>query len=302
MRIPEGVGWTAIGTSIARAAESRRPDHLFTDPMAEALTLLLPSDVTEPILQAAADPVTPDADDGPDTLTVRTLSRVMPARTHYFDVKALEAHAAGCDQVVILAAGLDSRAYRLPWASGTKVFMLDTAEVTAFRQSVAEAAGLHPAAGAVEVIADLRGNWPDLLLSAGFDPAIKTAWVVEGLIGYLTMEQAERLVAEAARLSAVGSWLLTQYIDAKAETLVVAQRGSGDAVASRVARERSSSALAAIPPEGWLPRNGWDPEATTLSSWARQHGRKAPAAADENSGGGRMWLIAARLRERKTRE
>jgi methyltransferase (TIGR00027 family) len=293
MRIPDGVGWTAVGTSIARAAESRRPDHLFTDPIAETLISVLPADVTEPILLAAADPVAPEAEDGSGTLTVRDLSRLMPARTHYFDVKVLEAHAAGCGQVVILAAGLDSRAYRLPWAPGTKVFMLDTAEVTAFRQSIAEASRLHPVTKTVEVVADLRDDWPGLLLSAGFDPAIKAAWVAEGLLGYLTMEQAEHLVAEAARLSAAGSWLLTQYIDAKAEAMLAAQRGSGDAIAGRVAAERAASALAATPPGEWLPRNGWDPETTTLSSWARRHGREAPAALDESSGGGRMWLIAA---------
>jgi methyltransferase (TIGR00027 family) len=221
---------------------------------------------------------------------------MLPGRTYYFDVKVLEANAAGCRQVVILAAGLDSRAYRLPWASGTKVFMLDTAEVTAFRRSVAEAAGLHPAAGAVEVIGDLSGNWHDVLLSAGFDPAVKTVWVAEGILGYFTMERAERLLAEAARLSGAGSWFLTQYLDAIGEALLAAQRESGDTAASRVARLRSYSALPGIPPGEWLPRNGWDPETTTLSSWSRQCGRKTPVAVDESNGGGRMWLIAARRR------
>lgn len=293
MRIPDGVGRTAIMTSIARAAESQRPDRLCTDPIGEALVSLLPSDVTEPIVLGAADPVTPDAEDGPEAPTVRTLARLMPGRTHYFDTKVLQAHAAGCGQVVILAAGLDSRAYSLPWNSGTTVFLLDTAAVTAFRTSVVEAAGLHPAARAVNVVADLSGDWPGPLLAAGFDPAAKTAWLAEGILGYLTMEQAERLVSEAARLSDPGSWFLTQYVDAKAEAVFATPRESADAAADRVARERSLSALAAIPPGEWLPRNGWEPETTTLNSWTRQHGRKTPAPLDESSGGGRMWLIAA---------
>ncbi|MGH3168344.1 MAG: SAM-dependent methyltransferase [Trebonia sp.] len=280
-------------TSIARAAESRRADRLFTDPIGEALAALLPSDVTEPIVLAAADPVTPEAEDGQETPTVRTLARLMPGRTRYFDMKVLQAHAAGCSQVVILAAGLDSRAYRLPWDSGTKVFMLDTAEVTAFRTSVAEAARLGPAAGAVNVVADLSGDWPDPLLAAGFDQALDTVWVAEGILGYLTIGQAERLVSEAARLSGPGSWFLTQYTDAKAEAVFAAQREQGDDQVRSVARERSRSGLAAIPPGAWLPRNGWEPETTTLSAWTRQFGRETPAPLDEGSGGGLMWLIAA---------
>lgn len=296
MRVPDGVGWTAIGTSIGRAAESRRPDRLFADPLAEVLVSLLPASVTEPALLAATDPVAPEAGDGPGAMGTGSLLRMMPGRTHYFDVKVLQASAAGCGQVVILAAGLDSRAYRLPWAPGTRVFLLDTADVTAFRRFVAAAAGLRPVARTVDVVADLTGDWPDLLLSEGFDPAAKTVWVAEGILGYLTMGQAERLLSGAARLSGAGSWFLTQYLDAKGEALLAAQRGSRDAAASRVAGQRSSSELQGISPGEWLPRNGWDPETTTLSSWARQHGREVPAAADENRGGGRMWLVTARRR------
>lgn len=296
MRVPDGVGWTAVFTAISRAAESRRPDRLFTDPFAEALADLLPPGDTEPVFRAAADPVTPEAGVSPKMVTVGDLARMMPARTHYLDVKVLEANAAGCGQVVILAAGLDSRAYRLPWAAGTTVFMLDTAEVTAFRRSVAEATGLQPAAKAVDVVADLTGDWPGLLASAGFDPAVTTVWLAEGILGYLAMDQAERLVTEAARLSAPGGRLLTHYTDAKAEALATAARESADATASRVARLRSGSGVAAKPPGDWLPRSGWDPETTTLRSWARQQGRRAPAAMDESSGGGLMWLITARRR------
>jgi hypothetical protein len=83
---------------------------------------------------------------------------------------------------------------------------------------------------------------------------------------------------------------LTQYVDAKAETVFATPRGSADAAASRVARERSLSALAAIPPGEWLPRNGWEPETTTLNSWTRQHGRKTPAPLDESSGEVSRWL------------
>lgn len=296
MRVPDGVGWTAVVTAISRAAESRRPDPLFADPFAEALLGLLPRSDTEPILRAAAKPVMPEAGASPRVVTAGDVTRVMPARTHYLDVKVLEANAAGCGQVVILAAGLDSRAYRLPWAAGTTVFMLDTAEVTAFRRSVAEASGLQPAAKTVEVVADLTGDWPGLLVSAGFDPAVTTVWLAEGILGYLAMDQAERLVTEAARLSAPGGRLLTHYMDAKAEALVAAARESADATASRVARLRSGAGVAAIPPGDWLPRSGWDPETTTLSSWARQQGRRAPAAVNESSGGGLMWLITARRR------
>jgi hypothetical protein len=80
--------------------------------------------------------------------------------------------------------------------------------------------------------------------------------------------------------------------------LAEAARESADAdtAASRVARQRSPSAVAATPPGDWLPRNGWDPETTTLSSWAREQGRKVPASLDESSGGGLMWLVAARRR------
>jgi len=126
-------------------------------------------------------------------------------RTHYFDGYFDAAVRAGIRQVVILAAGLDSRAYRLDWPTGTTVFEIDQPKVLDYKTSTLDAHGALPKARRVPVAVDLRDDWPAALLAAGFDPAQPTAWLAEGLLPYLPGDAQDRLFDLATAHSAAGS-------------------------------------------------------------------------------------------------
>jgi methyltransferase (TIGR00027 family) len=136
----------------------------------------------------------------------------MAARTRFFDAFFADATKAGIRQAVILASGLDARAYRLDWPADTTVFEVDQPEVIAFKTQTLSELGASPAADRRTVAIDLRYDWPAALIEAGFDPAQPTAWIAEGLLGYLPPEAQDRLLDNIAALSADGSRLATEAI------------------------------------------------------------------------------------------
>jgi len=111
---------------------------------------------------------------------------------------------------VILASGLDSRAYRLAWPAGTVVYEVDQPEVIEFKTRTLADLGAAPTADRRVVAVDLRDDWPTTLRTAGFDPAQPTAWSAEGLLGYLPPEAQDRLLDTITELSAPGSRLATE--------------------------------------------------------------------------------------------
>ena len=126
-------------------------------------------------------------------------------RTHYFDGYFNAAVHTGIRQVVILAAGLDSRAYRLDWPAGTTVFEIDQPKVLGYKTSTLDAHGAVPKARRLPVAVDLRDDWPAALIAAGFDPAQPTAWLAEGLLAYLPGDAQDRLFDMITSHSAAGS-------------------------------------------------------------------------------------------------
>src|SRR5262249_43376312 len=118
---------------------------------------------------------------------------------------------AGIRQAVILASGLDSRAYRLPWPSGTVVFEIDQEAVIDFKTATLSRLGATPAAEHRPVAVDLRDDWPAVLRANGFDDTKPTAWSAEGLLAYLPPDAQDRLFDDVAALSATGSRLATEY-------------------------------------------------------------------------------------------
>jgi methyltransferase (TIGR00027 family) len=131
-------------------------------------------------------------------------------RTHYFDAYFKAAVRAGTRQVVILAAGLDSRAYRLDWSAGTTVFEIDQPKVLEYKTSTLDAHGAVPKARRVPVAVDLRDDWPSALITAGFDPTQHTAWLAEGLLPYLPGDAQDRLFDLVTEHSATGSMLAVE--------------------------------------------------------------------------------------------
>jgi methyltransferase (TIGR00027 family) len=187
MSVSLSLGSTARWTAAARAAESQREDHLFNDPWAATLA----------------------GQEGADWLEQRQ-GNVSPMiiRTHYFDGCLLRVtREAGLRQVVILAAGLDTRAFRLVWPEGVKVFEIDQPEVLAYKEGVLQAAGARPACQRFTIGADLTASWHKALVDNGFDPNLPAAWLLEGFLFYLPCENIDRILDEVSALAAGGSWI-----------------------------------------------------------------------------------------------
>ncbi|MBV9320324.1 MAG: SAM-dependent methyltransferase, partial [Mycobacterium sp.] len=116
----------------------------------------------------------------------------------------------GIRQAVILASGLDARAYRLAWPADMTVFEIDQPEVVQFKTAMLTSLGAAPTVDRRAVAVDLRHDWPAALLDAGLDTTRPTAWIAEGLFGYLPPEAQDRLLDNITVLSADGSRLASE--------------------------------------------------------------------------------------------
>jgi len=206
--IVSGVGVTALAIALARAIESARDDAIITDPYARHfLTAIeLPPELSR----------WPRVDQLDDVTALAPWWHSMPAymanRTRFFDDFAFDATVAGVDQVAIVAAGLDTRAYRLSYPEGCSVYEIDQSLVLKFKDEVLDGHGVRPACERHAVAADLRDDWGAELRASGFDASRPTAWLVEGLLSFLTPETEERLFATIRALSAPGSRLGVEAI------------------------------------------------------------------------------------------
>jgi methyltransferase (TIGR00027 family) len=211
--LASSVGVTATMVAAARAVASRADRPLIDDPFAEPLVRAVGVDL---LSRLASGEVSPgdlnDVHDGADG-SAGAMSRMadnMAVRTKFFDEFFLGATRAGVKQVVILASGLDSRAYRLDWPAGTVVYEVDQPQVIEFKSRTLAELGAAPTAYRRVVAIDLREDWPTALRNAGFDPTRPTAWSAEGLLGYLPPEAQDRLLDTITELSAPGSRLATE--------------------------------------------------------------------------------------------
>ncbi len=211
--LASSVGATATMVAAARAVATRADRPLINDPFAEPLVRAVGVDLLTRLASGEVNPI--DLNDVHDGATgsAGAMSRMadnMAVRTKFFDEFFLEATKAGIEQVVILASGLDSRAYRLPWPAGTVVYEVDQPQVIEFKSRTLAELGAAPSADRRVVAVDLRDDWPTALRTAGFDPAQPTAWSAEGLLGYLPPEAQDRLLDTITELSAPGSRFATE--------------------------------------------------------------------------------------------
>ena len=165
------------------------------------------------------------------------------ARTLFLDDLLAEAVQQGCRQVVLLGAGFDARAFRLPWPPGTRCFEVDTPDVLGPKDQVLAAEHAVPGCERLVVPCDLRDDWPAALRAAGLDPAQPTAWIAEGLLVYSTAADVDRLLAKVTSLSAPGSWLGLTMTTREAERV---RRHPAEGVAA-VAGPRRPDRLAGRP-------------------------------------------------------
>lgn len=244
-----GVGATALGVAWARAAESRRPDRLFDDPLATAVMERGQRELAESF---GVDEHSRAARSLPEEQATNAFLDYAAVRTRYFDDCLIEACAAGCRQVVLLAAGMDARGFRLPWPAGTRVYEVDRPDVLAFKQDVLAAEGIQPRCDRLVVAADLAADWPVALRAAGFDPDQRTAWLAEGLLSYLTTQDNDTLIRAVGSLSGPGSTVALEVIHASAIS-----HGPMAVIADRMASFGAPWRSGIDDPAGWLVRHGW---------------------------------------------
>lgn len=205
--LASSVGATATAVAASRAVASQGPDALLDDPFAEPLVRAVGVEAFVKIVDGEAF-----IDDDP-YMNRKSMSEQIAVRTRFFDDFFVAAAEAGIRQAVILAAGLDTRGYRLGWPAGTVVFEVDQPEVIAFKAKTLDSLGAAPTARHRAVAVDLRDDWPAALRTAGFEPAQPTAWIAEGLLPYLPPDAQDRLFDEITALSAPGSRVATEHMD-----------------------------------------------------------------------------------------
>ncbi|OBA91269.1 SAM-dependent methyltransferase [Mycobacteriaceae bacterium 1482268.1] len=207
--LASSVGATATMVAAARAMATRIDGPLISDPYAEPLVRAVGVDVFTRLATGELDPSALDVDTDKNAGMDRMVDN-MAVRTKFFDDFFVDAAASGIRQVVILASGLDSRAYRLHWPAGTVVYEVDQPQVIAFKTQTLAKIGAEPTSDRRVVAIDLRFDWPTALKEAGFDPGQPTAWSAEGLLGYLPPDAQDRLLDTITELSAAGSRLATE--------------------------------------------------------------------------------------------
>jgi methyltransferase (TIGR00027 family) len=200
------VGATATMVAASRAVASQGPNPLLDDPLADPLVRAVGLDPFIRIIDGEID-----FEDDP-VFNRKARTQQMAVRTRFFDNFFTTATGDGAQQAVILASGLDTRAYRLRWPAGTVVYEIDQPQVIAFKTDTLANLGAAPTAERRTISIDLRDDWPAALVDGGFDITQATAWSAEGLLPYLPPEAQDRLFDNITALSAPGSRLATEHV------------------------------------------------------------------------------------------
>jgi methyltransferase (TIGR00027 family) len=246
-RTNSAVADTGLLVAAMRARETARADRLFSDPFADRLA----GDRGRELLAAAS------AHD-------RSSAQIV-VRTRFWDDALLRA-AKNVRQVVILAAGMDARAYRLPWPDGTVVYELDQAEVMGAKTRLL--ADEEPRCQRAAVGVDLADDWPTAIRSAGLDSGAPSVWLTEGLLQYLDEAAVGDLFARIDALSALASVLL---YDVVGETLL---KSPQMAPALESMSENGAPWLFGTDDPGQLTRRlGWSASVTDIAEPGTRYNR-----------------------------
>jgi methyltransferase (TIGR00027 family) len=288
--ITTSVGSTALLVATARALEAQKPDPLSVDPFAEVFCRAVGGNAADVLDGKIPDHQLKTPDWGEHFVNFQG------ARTRFFDDYFRQAAADGVRQVVILAAGLDSRAYRLAWPDRTTIFELDRPQVLDFKREVLAEQGAKPNAERREVAIDLREDWPQALRDSGFDSTKPSAWIAEGLLIYLPADAEEQLFSGINALASPGSHVAVEdsapmssddYSAAVEEERAAAKEGAeGErrVFFQLVYNERHA------PADQWFGEHGWTPEATPLADYLREVGRPVPGTDGPDARAG--WMVA----------
>jgi methyltransferase (TIGR00027 family) len=291
--LASSVGATATMVAAGRAMATKDPRGLINDPFAEPLVRAVGVDFFTKMMDGELDL---DAIENATPVRIQTMIDGMAVRTKYFDDYFINATRDGVRQVVILASGLDSRAYRLPWPAATVVYEIDQPQVIEFKSATLAGIGAEPTATRRTIPIDLRADWPGALQAAGLDTTAPTAWLAEGLLIYLPPEAQDRLFHSITALSVPGSTIATEFVP-----------GIVDFDADRV-REMSGSFrdhgvdidMASLVYAGernhvfdYLRAKGWDVEGVTRTELFQRHGLDVPPPENDDPLGEAIFISGA---------
>jgi methyltransferase (TIGR00027 family) len=202
------VGTTATMVAAARAVATRQPHPIINDPWAAPLVEAVGIESLSRMVQLGTPPADAELD---SDLRLQPVIDSFAVRTRFFDEFFTAATNSGIRQIVILAAGLDSRAYRLPWPHDTVIYEVDLPNVLSFKAGVFSRLGVTSPASYRPVACDLRDDWANALHNSGFDRSQSTAWSAEGLLMYLPPDAQDQLFDTITTLSAPRSRLATEH-------------------------------------------------------------------------------------------
>jgi methyltransferase (TIGR00027 family) len=276
--VTESVGATALTVAAARAAETEGTRPLFRDPFARVF-LDAAGDGLWSLFEHSAAAVDPEL-----AGRLQALQVFVAVRTAFIDDFFVATAETGIRQVVILASGLDARAWRLPWPEGTRVYELDQPRVLDFKSATLRGHGAHPTAQRVEVPVDLRQDWPTALRQNGFDPLAPTAWSAEGLLRYLPSKGQDLLFERIHAMSAPESRIV---FNAPTDDALDPQRLTLERELTRRVRAALGPRVDVPAPNvdelsyaekrtdvtAWLAEHGWEASVTTVPEAAARYGR-----------------------------
>ncbi len=281
--LASSVGATATFVASGRAMATKDPRGLINDPFAEPLVRAVGLDFFTKMMDGELDISTVE------DASARKQAMIdgMAVRTKYYDDYFVAATNGGVRQAVILASGLDARAYRLPWPAGTVVYELDQPQVIDFKTSTLAGIGAEPLATRRTIPIDLRQDWPAALKAAGLDLSAPIAWLAEGLLIYLPPDAQDRLFDNITALSVPGSTVATEFVP-----------GIIDFDADRVRETMASSFLrdhdidvdmASLVYAGernhvvdYLRNKGWEVEGVTRAELFERNDIEAPAPENDD--------------------
>jgi methyltransferase (TIGR00027 family) len=266
------LGSTAHWTAAARGLESGREDRLFDDPWANSL--------------AGAEGTTWAANRPPESLAPIVL------RIRYFDdfLQRITRENA-LRQVVLMAAGLDTRAFRLVWPAGTSVFELDQPAILQEKEKILHSSDAKPGCNRVIIGADLTtSSWKEALVKASFEPGQPSVWLLEGFLFYVPNEAIIDLLDEVTSLSAIGSWLGFDIINSLTLTSPYTRQWI-----EMQARSGAPWVGTLDDPVGFLSARGWNVSLSQAGEPDANHGRwRLPVIPVTMPGMPHNWFVTAK--------
>ena len=271
--ITTSVGSTALFVATARALEAQKPDPLALDPFAEVFCRAVGGPWAAVLDGEAPEHPLKTPEFGQHFVTFQA------ARTRFFDAYFNRVAQAGVGQIVLLAAGLDSRAYRLDWVPGTTIYELDQPQVLEFKREAVAAHGATAKAERREIAIDLRDDWPQALRDSGFQPDQPSAWIAEGLLIYLPASAQEQLFTGIDALASSGSHLAVEEgrpMDHDLFQAKVEETKSADNDRAQWFQLIYNEQVA--PAAQWFGDRGWTAEDVTLLDYLTSVGRSVESA------------------------